>query len=86
MTKGIIPRKMKKREGYRNTLSIDGRLTAHISSVTAERMRNYCSRQNIAMGKFAEDCINAQLDVLEREALNSMPKEMLIELLLAKKN
>ena len=77
---------MKKRDGYRNTLSVDGRLTAHISADTAERIRNYCSRQNIAMGKFAEDCIIAQLDILEREALNSMPKEMLIELLLSKKN
>ena len=77
---------MKKRESYRDTISKDGGLTAHISARTAERMRNYCSRQNVAVGRFAEDCINARLDVLEREAYNSMPKEMLVELLLAKKN
>lgn len=77
---------MKKNENYRKTLSKDGRLTAHISALTAERMRTYCSRQNIAIGKFTEDCVNAQLDILEREAYSSMPKEMLVELLLTKKN
>lgn len=76
---------MQKVKTYRNTLSKDGSLTAHIPSDTANRIRIYCSRQNIAVGKFIEDCISDQLDILEREAYNSMPKEMLIELLLAKK-
>ena len=76
---------MRKRENYRDTSSKDGSLTAHISAETAERVRVYCARQNVSTGKFIEDCIKAQLDILEREALNSMPKEMLIELLLAKK-
>lgn len=77
---------MKRRETYRDTVSKDGGLTAHISAKTAERMRIYCQQQNIAVGKFSEDCIKAQLDVLEREAYNNMPREMLIELLCAKKN
>lgn len=77
---------MNKRETYRDTVSKNGGLTAHISAATAERMRSYCQKQNIAVGKFSEDCINAQLDILEREAYSSMPKEMLIELLCAKKN
>ena len=77
---------MKKRESYRDTVSKNGSLTAHISAETAERVRVYCSRQNIATGKFIETCIKKELDILEREAYNSMPKEMLIELLLAKKN
>ena len=77
---------MKKSQTYRDTVSKDGTLTAHLSAVTAGRVRNYCSRQNLAIGKFTEDCVIAQLDILEREALNSMPKEMLVELLMAKKN
>ena len=77
---------MRKINSYRDTSSKDGSLTAHISFEVAERIRIYCSQQNIATGKFIEDCLKAQLDILEREAYNSMPKEMLIELLLAKKN
>lgn len=76
---------MRKTNNYRDTSSKDGSLTAHISLETAERVRVYYYRQNIATGKFIEDCLNAQLDILEREAYNSMPKEMLIELLLTKK-
>ena len=76
---------MRKSNGYRDTTSKNGSLTAHISAELSDRVRIYCSRQNIATGKFIEDCVSARLDVLEREALSSMPKEMLIELLLAKK-
>jgi len=76
---------MNKRETYRDTVSKDGTLTAHISAEIAKKIKKYCSSQNISATKFIEDCINKELDVLEREAYNSMPKEMLIELLLAKK-
>ena len=86
MTIRIIPQKMKKRESYRNILSKDGKISAHISAETSERIRNYCIQRDIAVTRFVEDCINAQLDILEREALNNLSKEMLIELLIAKKN
>ena len=77
---------MKKIYTYRDTISKDGTLTAHISAAVAAKVKNYCSNQNIASGKFIEDCVTKQLDILEREAYNSMSKEMLVELLLAKKN
>lgn len=73
-------------KNYRNTVSKDGGITAHIPPLTAERVRKYCRQQDIAVGEFIEMCVNSELDVIERDALNSMPKEMLIELLLAKKN
>lgn len=77
---------MKKQESYRNISSKDGKISAHISAPTSDRLRTYCKQRNIAVTRLVEDCINAQLDVLEREAYNDMPKEMLIELLLSKKN
>ena len=76
---------MKKNNGFRKTSSKDGSLTPHLYDPIATHIRNYCEQQNISVSKFVEDCIKKQMDVLEKEAYNNMPKEMLIELLLAKK-
>lgn len=35
--------------------------------------------------RFVEDCVSKQMDILERDELNDMPKEMLIELLMSRK-
>ena len=72
-------------EGYRKTPSKDGCFSPKISEKTTRRLIRYCESQNFNKSKFVEDCINERLDVLERETLNSMPKEMLVELLLSKK-
>lgn len=77
---------MKKIETYRDTISKDGSLTPHLYNPVANRIRKYCESNNISISKFVTDCMNNQLDILEREAYNNMPKEMLIELLCAKKN
>lgn len=72
-------------DGYRNTPSKDGSFSPRLSPKTTRRLIRYCESQNFNKMKFVEDCVNERLDVLERETLNSMPKEMLIELLMAKK-
>ena len=77
---------MRKNNSYRDTVSKDGSLTPHLYSPVSDRIRAYCEKHDDPVGKFVADCMTAQLDVLEREELNSMPKEMLIELLMAKKN
>lgn len=77
---------MKKRDTYRDTTSRDGSLTPHLYDPIATRIRIYCEQQNISVSKFVGNCLEEKLDILEREAYTSMPKEMLIELLLAKKN
>lgn len=77
---------MRKTNNYRDTSSKDGSLTPHLYSPVSDRIRAYCEKHDVPVGKFVADCMTAQLDALEREELNSMPKEMLIELLLAKKN
>lgn len=70
---------------YRNTPSRDGSFSPKLSEKTSKRIVKYCEQMNINKTKFVEDCVIAQLDILEREALNSMSKEMLIEMLLAQK-
>ena len=72
-------------DGYRNTLSRDGSFSPRLSQMTTRRLMRYCESQNFNKTKFVEDCVNERLDVLERETLNSMPKEMLVELLMSKK-
>lgn len=72
-------------DGYRNTPSKDGSFSPRLSPKTTRRLIRYCESQNFNKTKFVEDCVNERLDVLERETLNSMPKEMLVELLMSKK-
>lgn len=71
-------------EGYRNTPTQDGRFSPHISRKTSRRIVRYCEQQNINKTKFVEDCVNDRLDILERELLAGLSKEMLIEMLLCK--
>lgn len=72
-------------DGYRNTPSKDGSFSPRLSPKTTRRLIRYCESQNFNKTKFVEDCVNERLDDLERETLNSMPKEMLVELLMSKK-
>ena len=77
-----MSKRTRNEEGYRNTQTEDGCFSPHISRRTSQRIVKYCQQQNINKTKFVEDCVNERLDVLEREALNAMSKEMLIEMLL----
>ena len=71
---------------YRNTVSKDGRLTIHLLPKTAERVREYCRSHDQSVMKFIEDVVNDQLDMLIRDELASLSKEMLVELILAGKD
>lgn len=77
---------MKRKETYRNVTSQDGSLTIHLMNPLANRVRGICQQRNISVMKFVEDCMNIQLDRVERESLESLTKEMLIELYLTEKN
>ena len=71
-------------QNYRNVRSNDGTFSPHINKTTADRLSRYCKMTNRNRTRFVEHCINAQLDVLEREALMSKSKEELIDYILAR--
>ena len=70
---------------YRNTPTKDGCFSPKLSRKVSRRIIRYCEQQDLNKTKFVECCVAERLDTLEREALNSMPKEMLIEMLLTEK-
>lgn len=49
----------------------------------SERLPEFCKRTNRNRTRLVEQCINDRLDILERELLNDMSKDELIELLLS---
>lgn len=68
--------------GFRNSKpSKSGGLTLHIKKSTAERLTQYCKNVNTNRTKLAEDCINARLDDLEDEYLESLTREELYALI-----
>lgn len=56
------------------------RFTPIISANTASRITYYCKLTKKNRNKFVEECINAQLDILENEYYQSLSKDELIEL------
>lgn len=77
---------MRKRNelNYRDVKSNDGTFSPHINRTTTERLSRYCKMTNQNRTRFVEQCVNAQLDILEREALVSKSKEELIEMILGR--
>ena len=70
-------------DNYRETVPHKGQLCVHVDEKTTGRIIRYCKVKNINKTKFIADCVNKQLDQLEREALHDMSKEMLIEMILS---
>ncbi len=66
----------------RYTRAKDGVFSPKIGKATAERLTKYCRLENINRTKFIEQCINAQLDVLEQKYYESLSKEDLIRLIM----
>lgn len=77
-------RKDRTEMGCRNTKSKNGTFTPHIATQTAERLTKYCHLTNINRTKFVEQCINKQLDWLEKEYYESLTKDDLIALVMGK--
>ena len=71
---------------YRAVTSEDGTFSPHISKYTNERITSYCIRNNKNKTKFVEYCCNLVLDDIEMEFYESMPKNELIKLLIAKQH
>ena len=74
--------KTRTEECYRHTRTKDGGFSPKLSQPVVKRLIRYCEQQNLNKTKFVEKCVTERLEVLEKEALNNMPKEMLIEMLL----
>lgn len=78
-------RKKNTQIGFVESSQKDGGFCPHLDSVITKRLVRYCRLRNLNKTKFVTDCINAQLDVLEKEIYDSMSKEELIEILLSMK-
>lgn len=65
----------------RATTSRNGEFSPKINAITASRVTYYCKLTNKNRTKFVEECINAQLDILEDEYYQSLSKDELIELI-----
>lgn len=74
--------KTRTEECYRYTHTKDGGFSPKLSQPVVKRLIRYCEQQNLNKTKFVEKCVTERLEVLEKEALNNMTKEMLIEMLL----
>ena len=68
---------------YRATNSMDGRFSPNISERTTERIVRYCQRNNLNKTRFVEECVNYRLDELEREMLEELSKEQLIDIIIS---
>ena len=71
--------------GYKKTPSKDGSFNPSLCRKVAQRLTRYCEKHGLNKTRFVEDCVSKQMDILERDELNDMPKEMLIELLMSRK-
>ena len=69
---------------FRESTSKDGTFSSHIDEKTTSRLTRYCKTKNINKTKFVMECINKQLDILEKEILMNLSKEELIEMYLSK--
>ena len=69
---------------FRDAKSQDGTFSPHLNKATSERLSKYCRMSNQNRTRFVEHCVNAQLDILEKEFFLSKSKEELIEMLLSK--
>ena len=69
---------------YRRSDSKSGEYSPKLGKQLADRIHKYCRRHNINKAKFVEECINAQMDILERQDYESYTKEELIALLMEK--
>lgn len=67
--------------GYRHIKSEDGSYSPHISKKTNARIDRYCRVLNINKKNFVEDCCNQRLDDLEKEMLQALQKDELIDML-----
>ena len=72
---------MSKTFNWKDSSSESG-YSAHLSKATSERMYAYCKNKNLNRKKFVEQCINKELDVLERQFYESLSKEELINMIL----
>lgn len=73
----------RKETNYRNNaLSKTGTFSPRISVATTNRIIRYCKETNQNKTRFVEKCVNERLDDLEKEMLNEMSKEQLIEMLM----
>lgn len=79
-------RKTRTEIGYRETVQNRGGFCPHLSDDVTKRIVRYCKATDQNKTRFVIDCVNAQLDILEKQALSNYTKEELIEMLLAERS
>lgn len=70
------------RHGYSVSQNSKGEFVAHIEPQTARRMERYCRIKRLTKTQFVNDCVAAQLDLVEKDIYKSMTREELLEILL----
>lgn len=68
--------------GFIDSHQKDGGFCPHLDAGVTSRLIRYCKATNQNKTRFVENCIEAQLDILEKEVLASYTKEQLIEMIL----
>ena len=79
-------RKTRTEIGYRATTQKRGGFAPHLPDDVTKRIVRYCKATNQNKTRFVTDCVNSQLDILEKQAFSSYTKEELIEILLAERS
>lgn len=72
-------KRTREENGFRNTIQKDGRLNTTWSAAISSRITNYCRAINRNRTKFLEELVAKELDRLERERLEQMTREELMD-------
>ena len=73
--------KVRIENGYRETKNRDGEIHTVIKKVLAERVILHCKRHNLSKTQFINECVEMRMDNIEREMMEQMTKEELIEMI-----
>lgn len=80
-----MDRKKRNESGCRNIKSKDGTFGPRLNKTVSERLTKFCKETNRNRTEFVIECINNQLDILEKEYYESLTREELIDKLLKQK-
>ena len=75
-------RKTRNESKFRNVESQNGEFSCKIDKKTTGRITRYCKLNNLNRTKFVIEILNERLDQLERDQLQGMSKDELINLIM----
>lgn len=74
--------RIRKEDGYRNSIAKDEGFSPHISAKVARRITRYCKKNNLNRTRFVESVLAEALDQLEKEMLAQLSKDELADMIL----